>query len=84
MTALHKKMNQLLLSLPPEQQQEAIKLVEKLRADAQGSMKSGKKKPSVGQKLAALGKQVESEPCELPHDLASNHDHYLHGLSKRS
>lgn len=84
MTALQKKMNQLLLSLPPEQQQEAIRLVEKLHADAQGSTKSGKKKPSIGQRLAALGKQFETEPCELPDDLASNHDHYLHGLTKRS
>jgi hypothetical protein len=27
--------------------------------------------------------QVESEPCDLPSDLAANHDHYLHGLPKR-
>lgn len=39
--------------------------------------------PSVWQKLADLGRQVESEPNDLPADLASNHDYYLHGLPKR-
>jgi hypothetical protein len=39
--------------------------------------------PTIWQKLAELGRQVESEPCDLPADLAANHDHYLHGLPKR-
>jgi hypothetical protein len=39
--------------------------------------------PTIWQKLAELGRQVESEPCDLPTDLAANHDHYLHGLPKR-
>lgn len=38
---------------------------------------------TIWQKLADLGRQVESEPCDLPSDLAANHDHYLHGLPKR-
>ncbi len=38
---------------------------------------------TIWQKLAELGRQVESEPCDLPSDLAANHDHYLHGLPKR-
>lgn len=37
----------------------------------------------IWQKLADLGRRVESEPCDLPPDLAANHDHYLHGLPKR-
>ena len=40
-------------------------------------------KRTIWQKLADLGRQVESEPCDLPTDLAANHDHYLHGLPKR-
>ena len=39
--------------------------------------------PTIWQKLSELGRQVESEPCDLPSDLAANHDHYLHGLPKR-
>lgn len=38
---------------------------------------------SIGQKLADLARSVESMPCDLPEDLAINHDHYLHGLPKR-
>jgi len=38
---------------------------------------------TIWQKLADLGRQVESEPCDLPSDLAANHDYYLHGLPKR-
>ena len=40
--------------------------------------------PTIGQKLAALGRWFEGQPCDLPTDLAANHDHYLHGLPKRS
>lgn len=38
---------------------------------------------TIWQKLTELGRQVELEPCDLPTDLAANHDHYLHGLPKR-
>ena len=40
--------------------------------------------PTIGQKLAALGRWAETQPCDLPEDLAENHDHYLHGLPKRT
>jgi hypothetical protein len=39
---------------------------------------------TIGQKLADLGRWVETQPCNLPADLAENHDHYLHGLPKKS
>jgi hypothetical protein len=39
--------------------------------------------PMIWKKLVDIGRQVESEPCDLPSDLAANHDHYLHGLPKR-
>jgi len=38
---------------------------------------------TIGQKLADLGRWVETQPCDLPEDLAKNHDHYLHGLPKK-
>jgi hypothetical protein len=38
---------------------------------------------TIGQKLAALGRWAETQPCDLPEDLAINHDHYLHGAPKR-
>jgi hypothetical protein len=38
---------------------------------------------TIWQKLADLGREVEAAPCDLPSDLAANHDHYLHGLPKR-
>jgi hypothetical protein len=40
--------------------------------------------PTIGQKLAALGRWAESQPCDLPEDLAENHDHYIHGAPKHS
>jgi virulence-associated protein VagC len=34
-------------------------------------------------KLADLGRWAETQPSDLPPDLAENHDHYLHGHPKR-
>lgn len=45
---------------------------------------SSASQPSVWQHLSQLGKTLEETPCDLPEDLAANHDFYLHGLSKRS
>ncbi len=39
--------------------------------------------PTVWQKLAELGRWAETQPSDLPTDLAANHDHYLHGVPKR-
>ncbi len=39
--------------------------------------------PNIWSKLAELGRKYESQPSDLSSDLAANHDHYLHGLSKR-
>jgi hypothetical protein len=39
--------------------------------------------PSIWDDLARLGREVESLPCDLPDDLAINHDHYLYGTPKR-
>jgi predicted DNA-binding antitoxin AbrB/MazE fold protein len=33
--------------------------------------------------LLQLVDEVESEPCDLPTDLAANHDHYISGAPKR-
>lgn len=38
---------------------------------------------SIWDDLAKLGREVESIPCDLPEDLAMNHDHYLYGAPKR-
>jgi hypothetical protein len=40
-------------------------------------------KSSASSKMLELGRAAESKPCDLPSDLAANHDHYLHGLPKR-
>ena len=37
----------------------------------------------VWAKLADLGRWAETQPSELPPDLAENIDHYLHGQPKR-
>lgn len=39
--------------------------------------------PTIWSKLADLGRWAETQPTDLPSDLAENHDHYLHGLPKR-
>lgn len=33
--------------------------------------------------LVKLAREVEDLPCDLPEDLARNHDHYLYGVPKR-
>ena len=38
---------------------------------------------TTGEKLARFAKKTETQPCDLPEDLADNHDHYLHGMPKR-
>jgi hypothetical protein len=37
----------------------------------------------VWMKLTDLGRWSETQPSDLPPDLAENHDHYLHGQPKR-
>lgn len=39
--------------------------------------------PSGLEKMIALAEWAESQPCDLPEDLARNHDHYLHGPYQR-
>jgi hypothetical protein len=39
--------------------------------------------PTIWEKLAELGRWAETQPSDLPADLAVNHDHYLHGAPKR-
>jgi hypothetical protein len=39
--------------------------------------------PPIWEKLADLGRWAETQPTDLPADLAVNHDHYLHGAPKR-
>jgi hypothetical protein len=41
-------------------------------------------KTSIWAKLQAIGQASEETPCELPADLAANHDFYLHRLPRRS
>lgn len=40
------------------------------------------KKP-IGELLYELAVWAETQPCDLPEDLAINHDHYLHGVPKK-
>ena len=49
-------------------------------ANANGSAEN---QPSIWDKLTRLAEWAESQPGDLPVDLAANHDHYLHGLPKR-
>jgi hypothetical protein len=39
--------------------------------------------PTLGEKLRQLAEEYEKQPCDLPHDLSINHDHYLYGTPKR-
>jgi hypothetical protein len=41
------------------------------------------KPSSFGERMEELARWAESQPCDLPEDLAANHDHYIHGLPKR-
>ena len=42
------------------------------------------KQDSIWEKLLQLSQWAETSPGDLPEDLAANHDHYLHGLPKRT
>jgi hypothetical protein len=39
---------------------------------------------SVWKKLERIATWAEGQPSELPVDLSSHHDHYLHGLNRRA
>lgn len=52
------------------------------KAEAHAAVAEGASQ-TIWQKLFELGRSVEAEPCDLPADLAVNHDHYLHGQPKR-
>lgn len=44
----------------------------------------GRGTPPIWDALSRLGRSVESEPTDLPPDLARDHDHYVHGAPRRS
>jgi hypothetical protein len=39
---------------------------------------------TLSEKLRQLAEKYEKLPCDLPEDLAINHDHYIHGTPKRT
>jgi hypothetical protein len=39
--------------------------------------------PSLADRLRRLAEEAELASCDLPTDLAINHDHYLYGTSRR-
>jgi hypothetical protein len=39
---------------------------------------------SVWNRLEKIAAWAEGQPTQLPADLSSNHDHYLHGLNRRT
>ncbi|HWY87313.1 MAG TPA: hypothetical protein VNX28_11340, partial [Gemmataceae bacterium] len=71
-------------------QQRILETINKLPASEQtsdsGSANGNESsaKSSIWAKLQAIGRASEVTPCELPSDLAANHDFYLHRLPRRS
>ena len=51
------------------------------RADPTGT--NSRSGATIGEKLAQFARKTETQPCNLPKDMADNHDHYLHGTPKR-
>jgi hypothetical protein len=45
------------------------------------SAETAPEKP-IGEFLYELALWAETQPCDLPEDLAINHDHYLYGVAK--
>jgi hypothetical protein len=41
-------------------------------------------RPGPWDDILQLVDEIETEPCDLPTDLAANHDHYISGAPKRS
>jgi hypothetical protein len=76
--------------LSAEDQQKVLELVRNFPSAEQPNVGPGPTsteqpgKGSIWAKLQALGKAAEKSPCDLPTDLAANHDFYLHGLPRRS
>jgi hypothetical protein len=52
-------------------------------SESSGAPEINAKRSSFGETMEELARWVESQPCDLPEDLAANHDHYIHGLPKR-
>ena len=50
---------------------------------AEPARANSESQPTIGEKLAQFASKTEAQSCNLPEDLAENHDHYLHGLPKR-
>ncbi len=59
-------------------------LPEGTRVKLTSTLEPGNRKRPNWDRLIALARKVEQFPCHLPEDLAENHDHYLHGLPKRT
>jgi hypothetical protein len=76
--------------LSAEDQRRVLELISSLPSAEQsnhGSEANGMEEPgkaSIWAKLHAMGQAAEVSPCDLPADLAANHDFYLHGLPRRS
>jgi hypothetical protein len=79
-----------LRQLSAEDQQRVLDTINALPAIEQtngGTSVNGDQLPaneSIWAKLRAIGQASEEIPCELPSDLATNHDFYLHRLPRRS
>jgi hypothetical protein len=76
--------------LSAEDQEKVLELIGNLlsaeRVD-RGLGANGTEQPgngSIWARLHAIGQAAEELPCDLPTDLAANHDFYLHGLPRRS
>jgi len=61
-----------------------VTLPEGLSVTVVASPAAGEENATVWQKLEAVGRWAETQPCTLPRDLATNHDHYLHGRPKKA
>jgi hypothetical protein len=62
---------------------DGVKLPEGLNVTITPSPSPTNAEATVWQKLEAVGRWAETQPCTLPPDLATNHDHYLHGRPKK-
>jgi hypothetical protein len=65
---------------PPDGTEVTVMPVDNGRIPARAGAKS---QSSIRGKMLEFARAAEAKPCDLPADLAANHDHYLHGLPKR-
>jgi hypothetical protein len=83
-TPLLDRLTTIAAKLPDQELEEVLQYAESVAQKVQPNGTPPDKETPIGQSLVAISRRWADRTTHLPDDLASEHDHYLHGLPKRS